>query len=45
MWLPLEHPAAWDSPASRRAICKPGDEIVISIEGIGELRNPVIAEA
>ncbi len=24
---------------------KPGDEVVIAIEGVGELRNPVIAEA
>jgi 2-keto-4-pentenoate hydratase/2-oxohepta-3-ene-1,7-dioic acid hydratase in catechol pathway len=24
---------------------KPGDEVVVSIEGLGELRNPVIAEA
>ena len=24
---------------------KPGDEVVIRIEGVGELRNPVIAEA
>ena len=24
---------------------KPGDEVVVSIAGIGELRNPVIAEA
>ena len=32
--------AAWDSRASLRAICKPGDEVVIRIEGIGELRNP-----
>ena len=24
---------------------QPGDEVVIRIEGIGELRNPVVAEA
>ncbi|MGA9931613.1 MAG: fumarylacetoacetate hydrolase family protein, partial [Terriglobales bacterium] len=24
---------------------KPGDEVVVSIEGLGELRNPVVAEA
>ena len=24
---------------------KPGDECVVSIQGIGELRNPVVAEA
>ena len=24
---------------------QPGDEVIITIEGIGELRNPVIAEA
>jgi 2-keto-4-pentenoate hydratase/2-oxohepta-3-ene-1,7-dioic acid hydratase in catechol pathway len=23
---------------------RPGDEVVVSIEGLGELRNPVIAE-
>ncbi|HET8547197.1 MAG TPA: fumarylacetoacetate hydrolase family protein, partial [Bryobacteraceae bacterium] len=23
---------------------KPGDECVVSVEGIGELRNPVVAE-
>ena len=24
---------------------QPGDEVIISIEGIGELRNPVVAES
>ena len=24
---------------------RPGDEVVVSIEGIGELRNPVVAES
>jgi 2-keto-4-pentenoate hydratase/2-oxohepta-3-ene-1,7-dioic acid hydratase in catechol pathway len=23
---------------------QPGDEVIVSIEGIGELRNPVVAE-
>jgi 2-keto-4-pentenoate hydratase/2-oxohepta-3-ene-1,7-dioic acid hydratase in catechol pathway len=24
---------------------KPGDEVVVSVQGLGELRNPVVAEA
>jgi 2-keto-4-pentenoate hydratase/2-oxohepta-3-ene-1,7-dioic acid hydratase in catechol pathway len=24
---------------------RPGDEVVIAIQGLGELRNPVVAEA